>query len=114
MARNAAIEAEQHGLKTPRLNRGEWSKKNASRSAQRMIARLGYKWHIPISVMEYHFGSQQLHLPYLSPIEVCKFLMTKHPECFCGGFQLDSEIQCLLATFLEELQGSSRRTCCIS
>lgn len=99
MARNAAIEAEQHGLKTPRLNRGEWSKKNASRSAQRMIARLGYKWHIPISVMEYHFGSQQLHLPYLSPIEVCKFLMTKHPECFCGGFQLDSEIQCLLATF---------------
>ena len=100
MARSAAMEARSSGLSMPDSQTS--FAKNASRAAHRMVERLGLKWRIPISEMEYKFGTQSLHLPYLSPIDIYTFFITNHPDILFGGFTDDGDIQRLLKSFWSE------------
>ena len=100
MARSAAMEARSSGLSMPDSQTS--FAKNASRAAHRMVERLGFKWRIPISEMEYKFGTQSLHLPYLSPIDIYTFFITNHPDILFGGFTDDGDIQRLLKSFWSE------------
>ncbi len=104
MARHAAMEATFNGLSRPKrlLPTTVESGKNASRAVHRMIGRFGMKWKIPISYLEYKYGSQSLSLPYLSPLEIYKFLIDKAPEILFGGFTEQKDIQCLLKSFWQE------------
>ena len=97
IARSAAHEA--HGTKE--AISGTRRRTNTARNAHRMIQRLGLRWRIPISEIDFDTGEECLKLPYLSPIEICKFLIGKHPEVLCGGFREDSDIANLLGSWWE-------------
>ena len=100
MARRAAMEA-QGGLRDSPAEVPS-SGKNASRAVHRMIHRLGFNWRIPVSEMVYTFGTQELRLPYLSPLKSYKFLISNYPELVFGGFSQDKDIQRLLKSFWAE------------
>ena len=97
MARSAAVEARSSDLSMPKVTSS--SAKNASRAAHRMINRYGFKWRIPISEMQYKFGTQTLHLPYMSPIDIYTYLIAHHREILFGGFTEDCDVQNLLESF---------------
>lgn len=104
MARSAAFEAAHHGLSAKKVDYEPAGTSNAARNAQRMVKRLGLYWKIPISEMEYKYGTQTLHLPYLSPINVCKYILDKYPEIFAGGFSRDSDIMELLSSWWDAFE----------
>ena len=104
MARSAAFEAAQHGLSVKKVDYEPAGTSNAARNAQRMVKRLGLYWKIPISEMEYKYGTQTLHLPYLSPINVCKYILDKYPEILAGGFTTDSDIMELLSSWWDAFE----------
>eukprot|EP00435_Cladocopium_sp_Y103_P053180 s214_g17.t1 len=104
MARSAAFEAAHHGLGAKKVDYEPAGTSNAARNAQRMVKRLGLYWKIPISEMEYKYGTQTLHLPYLSPINVCKYILDKYPEILAGGFTKDSDIVKLLSSWWDAFE----------
>ena len=64
-----------------------------------MVERFGLRWRIGLSEVEYKYGTQSLHLPYLSPINVIKFLLSECPEILFGGFTEDTDIMALLSSW---------------
>ena len=60
---------------------------NAARNLRTAIGRFNLAWRIPISTMTFNAGGEDtLPLPYLSPRDVARFLLNKHPEVLCGGY----------------------------
>ncbi len=100
------------GLGTSSSKRYEpTSAKNASRNASRMVRKLGLYWKIPISEMKYEVERQTILLPYHSPIDICKYLLSHHPEILCGGLTEGSEMKALMASWWEgyrAIHGSHR------
>lgn len=64
-----------------------------------MVRRLGYTWKIPLTEAEFKVGNQTMSIPYLSPIEIMKFLLTSAAEILFGGFAADVDISALLSSF---------------
>ena len=79
----------------------ERSRQNAARNTWRMIRRFKYSWAFPIRELKYETEDGPLLLPYHSPIDVCTYLMTRHPEVLCGGFSSSTEIEALLSSWWE-------------
>ena len=61
---------------------------NAARNLRCAVGKFNLAWRIPISSMSFHTGDHDevLHLPYLSPKDVAKFLLNKYPDVLCGGY----------------------------
>ena len=64
----------------------EPSGSNASRHAWRAFRRLKYGWSIPTSSFKYALGNDEyLDVPYYSPKDIFKYMVTNHPSLLVGG-----------------------------
>lgn len=69
---------------------------NASRNSRRMIERLGLRWKIPISELIFEVEGHPIVIPYISPIDLMKYLLECHREILLGGFKnLDDGVDLL-------------------
>ena len=65
----------------------EPSQANASRHAWRAFRRLKYGWSIPTRSLPFPTGNNDeiLDVPYFSPLDIFKYLVTHHPSLVVGG-----------------------------
>lgn len=64
-------------------------------------------WRIPIKLMEYKFRTQRLFLLYLCTLnDMFKHHLSSRPELLCGGFNDDSDIVSLMASFWKSYRGN--------
>lgn len=80
--------------------------KTASRSAYRMIKRMGLTWDVPISSVEFVTDvGMSLTIPYVKPSDVLSFLLRNCPEVLFGGFTSLTDGAILLQNFWSTYRG---------
>lgn len=61
--------------------------RTASRSAYRIMSKMGLRWDIPISEVVFHTDvGLELNIPYIKPSDALTYILRNRPEVVLGGF----------------------------